>query len=109
MFSPLPIVNIMLLSIHVLRKNSSIEVEDDGEEALNLSPCFHIPSLLLNFKSIMMIVSKDFKLLISESHFLVFVRIVVLADIVAWVLVDAIFVLYVIPCSNFHQKLLVKQ
>jgi hypothetical protein len=98
-----PIVNVLLLSVQVLREDSAVEVGDGIKDASKPSSQLDVDWVIIIIVDLLMDVCHQVLSLSSESGFSVFVCFVIFHDIEGWVLVDVVLEHNVVPSSNSGQ------
>lgn len=109
MLSSLSAIDVLLPTVHVLWKHFSIEVGDAIEESLGVVPGFLIPSTLIIYEYLLLHICKQVCSLVACSHIDVFVVQVLRIQLEAWIFVNVVVGLDVVPSTNFGQILLVEQ
>jgi hypothetical protein len=109
MFTSLSAIHVLLPSVHILRQHSAIEIGDSIEELLRVIPSLLVPSALLIYKDLMMHICEQICSLIAGSHVGIFVVDLLAIQLKAWIFVNIVVVLDVIPCTNFGKILLMQK
>ena len=108
MVLPLATVQILLTLVHVLWQHFSVKVGDLVEELLHMVPGLFVPSWLLVNEHLVMLVYKQVHTLVPVARIQVIWSNALVVNVEAWVLVNVVLGLDIVPGSNLGQILLVK-